>query len=101
MQIGLCKGLVDAGLIGPKGAAALQDQCNTLERRSAVIWVLRSKGWRPGMTLSLCLLRACSTTPREPVLWLKRTLLGRRRERVVKPSFQWAQCSFTCDSVRR
>src|SRR5262245_44492589 len=34
MQIGLRQGLVNAALIGPKGAAALQDQCYPLERRT-------------------------------------------------------------------
>src|SRR5579871_2682074 len=34
MQIGLRQGLVNAALIGPKGTAALQHQCDPLERRA-------------------------------------------------------------------
>jgi hypothetical protein len=33
MQFGLCKGLIDAGLVGTEGAAALQQQGNALEGR--------------------------------------------------------------------
>src|SRR5262249_11455647 len=34
MQIGLRQGLINAALIGPKGAAALQHQCDPLKRRA-------------------------------------------------------------------
>src|SRR5262249_2873005 len=34
MQIGLRQGLVDAALIGSKGTAALQHQCDPLKRRA-------------------------------------------------------------------
>ena len=36
MQIGLRQSLVDTALIGTKGAAALQDEGNTFERRTQI-----------------------------------------------------------------
>ena len=36
MKIGLSQSLVDTALIGTKGAAALQDEGNTFERRTLI-----------------------------------------------------------------